>query len=783
MKTPTALEFEQILEKLAGKTVSVPGAAAAKKLRPESRKDKAELLMKKTMEAETLLIARPGYPVCAFSAVDAELKRLNMGASLSAGELLRVAGVFKAAKYAMPLGKDEKAEMIPYLAGQLFFDEYALRRVDESILADDEISDSASPELFRIRSAIRKENDGIREKLQSMIRGKETAKYLQEALITQREGRFVVPVKAEYKGNVSGIVHEKSASGATLFIEPAGVVEANNRIRELMGAEQQEIARILAELSALFAAHTDELETDIIILTELDLLFAKASLALEMNAAGVAFSDEKALRIAEGRHPLIDAGKVVPVTIEMREGIRSLVITGPNTGGKTVTLKLVGLFCAMAQAGLFVPAKAPVVLPVFDGIFVDIGDEQSIEQSLSTFSAHMKSIVLALKYAGKYSLVLLDELGAGTDPQEGSALARAILSEFDKKRCMLIATTHIGDLKVFADTHEHFENASMEFDASTLTPTYKLIMGVAGRSNALLVSKKLGLPQNVLDAAYGFMDKEQIEYTSLLENAEKTARRAEAMMEDAKRMKDEAKAERKKIKAQNEKAAEKRKRTLEQANNKAVEILNDAKQTAEEAISEAKKLKHKDEATRTKETKKVRDSLTDKRLFIEKHKKLHVQSKAEPVRPEDLKAGDTVRIISMDIPATVIEPPNAKGMVRLQAGIMTVEQHVSDLAAAQEETKKEVGRTYRAQLNPRRTVPMELDLHGQAVDDAIIVLDKYLDDAFLSGLKQVYIVHGRGTGTLRKGLQQYMRTHPHVKSMRQGEYDEGGIGATVVTLK
>ncbi|MGI6152426.1 MAG: endonuclease MutS2 [Christensenellaceae bacterium] len=783
MKTPAALEFEQILEKLAAKAVSAPGAEAARKLYPEGKKDAAERLMKKTMEAETLLLARPGYPVCAFSAIDAEIKRLSMGASLSAGELLKVAGVFKAAKYAAPLSRDDTAEIIPALAQQLFFDEYALKRVEESILGEEELSDSASPALYKIRQSIKKENEGIREKLQGMIRGKDTSKYLQEALITQRGGRFVVPVKAEYKGNVPGIVHEKSASGATLFIEPSGVVDANNRIREWIGAEQQEIARILAELSALFAAHTDALELDVAALTELDLLFAKASLALSMKAVGVDFADGTELRIVEGRHPLIDPDVVVPVTIELSGGIRSLIITGPNTGGKTVTLKLVGLFCAMAQAGLFVPAKAPAVLPVFDGIFADIGDEQSIEQSLSTFSAHMKSIIFALKHAGKYSLVLLDELGAGTDPQEGSALARAVLTEFDKKRCILIATTHIGDLKAFADTHEHFENASMEFDATSLTPTYRLIMGVAGRSNALLVSKKLGLPKNVLDTAYGFMDKGQVEYTSLLENAEKASRRAQAMMEDAKRMKEEAKAERKKAKIQNEKAAEKRKKVLEQANNKAVEIISDAKQTAEDAIAEAKKLKNKDEATRTKVTKQVRDSLSDKRQFIEKHKKLQKQSKVEPVRPEELHAGDAVKIISMDIPATVVEPPNAKGMVKLQAGIMTIEQHVSDLALTQAEQTKEVARTYRAQLNTRRAVPMELDLHGQAVDDAIILLDKYLDDAFLSGLAKVFIVHGRGTGVLRKGVMEYMRTHPHVKSMRPGEYDEGGIGVTVVTLK
>jgi len=728
-----------------------------------------------------MLIARPGYPLIAFSEISAELKRLKTGASLSAGELLRVAGVFRAAKYASPLRKDEEAQLIPYIASQLFCDDRALRRIEECILSEEEVADGASAELLRIRRAVRKENEAIREKLQSMIRGQNTSKYLQDAIITQRSGRFVVPVKAEYKGQVPGIVHEKSASGATLFVEPAGVVDSNNRIRELEGAERQEVARILAELTAMVAPYREQLYADVTLLTELDLLFAKASLGLAMNASSVTFSRDKSIVINEGRHPLISPDAVVPVSIRMEGGIQFLVITGPNTGGKTVTLKLVGLFAAMAQAGLFVPAKAPVKLPVFDAVFADIGDEQSIEQSLSTFSAHMKHIIYALRHAGKYSLVLLDELGAGTDPQEGSALAQAVLAEFEHKDCVLIATTHIGELKAFAHSHERFENASMEFNAATLTPTYRLLMGVAGSSNALLISQKLGLRKDIVENARRYMDSEHVEYSKLLEEAEKAKARARKLLDDAARMKGEAKQQKEKSEKQNEKAAEKRKKMLEQANNKAIEIIDDARQAAEEAIAEAKKLKKQPEAERTKTTKQVRDTLKSKKQDIEKHKK--IQKRVKALEESEICEGDTVQIISMDVPATVLERPNAKGMVKLQAGVMKLEVHHADLAKAPQTKKDDAARSSRMILDTRRQVPMSLDLHGQAVDDALIILDKYLDDAFLAGLNTVTIVHGRGTGTLRKGVQHYLRTHPHVQTLRSGDYDEGGVGATIVTLK
>ncbi len=781
MNIPKSLEFNRILEKLAERTVSEPGAIAARALSPQSDAAAVRLLMEQTMEAETLLIKRPSYPVCSFAAIGAELRRMKTGASLSGGEILRVNSVFRAAETAAPLAKDETAHIIPAMAKGLFYDDGLMKRVEDCVISDEEIADGASSELSRVRREMRKENEFIKNKLQSMIRSQGESKYLQDAIITQRNGRYVVPVKSEYKANVSGIVHEKSASGATLFIEPASVVEANNRIRELEAAEQKEIARILADLTASLNAYRDELRTDMEILTELDVLFAKASLGLAMKASPVVFNEDGEISVSAGRHPLIEEDKVVPVSLTLADGIRSLVITGPNTGGKTVTLKLIGLFAIMAQSGLMIPAKPPVKLPVFDGVFADIGDEQSIEQSLSTFSAHMKSIIFALKHAERRSLVLLDELGAGTDPQEGSALAQAVLTELMQKNSMVIATTHIGELKAFANEHKGFENASMEFDAATLTPTYRLMMGVAGHSNAILISQRLGLPKHVIEMAQGYMNAEHLEYGRLIEAAEQAEKRARKMQKDAREALSAAKEERRRAEQIAQKAAEKRKLILAKANEKAIEILDDAKETAEDAIAEAKQLGKQNEASRTVNTKKVRDTLSGKKQAIEQHKKQ--QKKGKTLKTEDIRVGDMVTILAMDAPATVLKLPNAKGMVRLQAGIMQVDMHVSELGPGQEEAPKKGMRTSRVELAPRTQVSMEIDLHGQAVDDALIILDKYLDDAFLSGLNEVTVIHGRGTGVLRKGVQEYLRTHPHVRNYRQGQYGEGDIGVTIVTLK
>ncbi len=781
MNIPISLEFNLILEKVAQYALSTSGREVILKTTPTDDFDKACLLMEQTTQALNILIRHMHYPVRSFSAIEGELKRLNANASLSCGEILRVISVFKSAKHSAILAKESTENIIATLAQGLFYDERAIKHVDECIISEEDVADSASRELTHIRNSIRKENNFIKEKLQGMLKHQDDQKYLQEQIITQRNGRYVVPVKAEYKGQVAGIVHEKSASGATLFIEPVSVVEANNRIRELEGEEQREIARILGEISNMLSAYTTELEINTQILTDLDVFFSKASYAKEVKGVPVRHSKENIIDITEGRHPLIDPQKVVPISLCVSNDVKSLIITGPNTGGKTVTLKLVGLFCAMAQSGIFVSAKSPVYLSVFDGIFADIGDEQSIEQSLSTFSAHMKSIIHTLDNAKSRSLVLLDELGAGTDPNEGSAIAQAVLKYLSNNGATIIATTHISDLKEFATKNEGFENASMEFDPQTLTPTYRLLMGTAGRSNAILISKGLGLKEEVINLALGYMDEEHLKYSQLIENAQLNRQKAYEDLEKARQAKAEAEAEVANAQMLIQKAKEKKKQILEKANKKAIEIIDDAKNTAEDAIKLSKKLKNKDESARTKLTKKVRDDLSDKKQFIEKH---HNKAKynEEGIDAQEIKEGDTVIIIKMDAPATVLKAPNEKGMVELQAGILKTQMHHSELAKAPT-SKKEKRAVSSVNLNYGRHVSMEIDLHGMNVEEAIIEVDKYLDDAFLSGLQEVRIIHGRGTGVLRSGIQKYMRNHPHVLKFRQGRFDEGDIGVTIVTLK
>lgn len=781
MRIPRTLDFNEILEKLAGRTVSHPGHAQAVRIRPNDDEAAVRRQMEQTKEAESIYLSLDTYPLTGFSGISSELKRLKMGAVLSIPEIMRVAGVMKAARHAATVLARRDEAYIPRLARHLVYDQGLISRVDACIISEDEIADDATPALARIRRQIRSENDRIQQRLQEMIRSH--GAFLQDAIVTQRGGRYVLPVKADSRGNVPGIVHERSATGATVFVEPSSVVEANNRIRELQGEEADEIARILAALSDSFRGYRADLREDERILTELDVLFAKAVLARDMQGVPVEFNDNYVIDIAEGRHPLIPADTVIPVSLVMKDGIRALIVTGPNTGGKTVTLKMIGLFSAMAQSGLYVPASRTVHLPVFRGIFADIGDEQSIEQSLSTFSAHMKSIIYAVRHADTHSLILLDELGSGTDPQEGAALAQAVLDDLYGKGCMLIATTHIGELKDFAAGHDGFENASMEWSAETLTPTYQLLMGVPGRSNALAISRSLGLPKSVIQAAEGYMNTEAADYARLIETAERERDRARQNAKRAKELLQDARQQVRDAEARVRKAEEKRRTILDKANQKALDIVADARETAEDAISEAKKLVRQQEADRTRTTQSIRGKLQNKRASIEKHERRHKE--IEWLRKDEIAPGQVVRIVSMDAQGTVLEPPNNKGVVRLQAGILTMEIPYTDLARADEDKPAVAAkRQYdHVDLSSRSDISMRLDLHGMTVDEALIEVDRYLDDAFLAGLKEVSIVHGRGTGVLRRSVRDYLRTHSHVRTMRAGEYDEGGDGATIVTLK
>jgi len=766
---------------LSEKTVSASGCALAEGLTPTAEPAEAKRLMEETKEAETLLVRQTAHPVSSFDEPAGELKRLTAGASLNCAELLRINSVFKAAQKTKKAVAGEGGGLLADMAKKLFFEEHVMREIDECIIGENELANTASGALFSIRKKIRRENEFIREKLQSIIKSGELAKQLQDSIVTQRNGRYVVPVKAENKGKLPGIVHAQSASGATLFIEPMSVVEANNRISELASMEAEEIARILARLSDGVRPYTGEIEANVTLLAYLDLVFAKAALGLSMKAVPAAFGGDHGIRITDGRHPLIPADRVIPLSISTDEEIHSLMITGPNTGGKTVTLKMVGLFALMAQSGMYLPAHIGAKMPVFDGVFADIGDEQSIEQSLSTFSSHMKNIIYILRHAGKKSLVLLDEVGAGTEPQEGGAIAMAVLTALSRQGATILATTHYSELKAFAMRTAGFDNASMEFDPVALRPTYKLLIGVAGQSNAMLIAKRLGLPGGVLQATQGFLSAEHTAVNELLASAEDTRQkaqgelgRAQKMMEDAARVRKEA-AEKERIQE------EKYNKVLEDARKKALEIVAEAKDESEEMIKTAKKLKTLGESERTRETEKIRRTLDSKKEVLSSSLQ-KAKRKGAQISAAALKLGDSVHIVSMDAEGTVIGLPNAKGQVRVQAGIMKIDIHISDLEAPVKPAEKKYQRTSSVSL-AQRSVGLSIDLHGQAVDDAQLLLDKYLDDAFLSGLSEVSVIHGRGTGVLKNGVRGYLKTHPHVKSFRSGVYGEGGDGVTVVTLK
>jgi DNA mismatch repair protein MutS2 len=780
-KTAQTLEYDAILDMLGEKTVSASGKHLAEALMPTDRPEEAQRLMDETKEAETLLVRKTTYPVSSFDEPAGELKRLATGASLNCTELLRVNTVFKAARRTKKALAGETERYLAAMAEKLFCEEHIMREIDECVIGENELADTASDELFRIRKKIKQENEFIRSRLQTIIKSGALSKQLQDSIVTQRNGRYVVPVKAEHKGALPGIVHAQSASGATLFVEPMSVVDANNRISELMSRETEEVARILARLSDGVRPYIHDIEADVSLLAYLDLVFAKASLGLSMKAAPVTFGGDHGIHISDGRHPLIPAGQVIPLSISTDDQVHSLMITGPNTGGKTVTLKMVGLFALMAQSGLYLPARFGVRMPVFDGVFADIGDEQSIEQSLSTFSSHMKNIIYILRHAGKKSLVLLDEVGAGTEPQEGGAIAMAVLTALLGQGATILATTHYSELKAFAMRTAGFENASMEFDPVALQPTYRLLIGVAGQSNAMLIAKRLGLPKKVLGAAQEFLSSEHTALNELLAGAENTRQKAQSDLMRAKVMMDEAAQIKNDAMARERTQEEKYNKVLEDARSKALEIINEAKEETEAMIGAAKKLKKMDESGRTRETQKIRRTLDSRKEVLETSLKKN-RRKGVKLAPADLRLGDSVHIISMDADGTVIALPNSKGQVKVQAGIMKIDIHISDLEAPEKRPEKKHQRTSSVNL-AQRSVGLSIDLHGQAVDDAQLLLDKYLDDAFLSGLSEVTVIHGRGTGVLKNGVRGYLRSHPHVKSFRSGVYGEGGDGVTVVTLK
>jgi len=783
-KTIRVLEYQKIKEQLEKYITSSLGKELVEKLKPLTSFEEIKQILKETTEATNLLIRKGSVPIGPIYNLIQYLKIAEIGSYLYPGQLLQISDTLRTARILKNHIKNSEGEVkYPILEG------YASNittlkdiedRINEAIISEDEISDNASPTLKNIRRQIENKNNAIRNKLNSIITSSTMKKYLQDTIITIRQDRFVIPVKSENRSNVPGLVHDQSSSGATLFIEPMAIVELNNDLKELKLKEKVEIERILTEITALVGGKSREIRINQDILTKLDFIFAKGKLSLDMKAVEPELQNNGYIRIKNGRHPLINQKDVVPTNIWIGDSFSTLLITGPNTGGKTVTLKTVGLLVLMAQSGLHVPADYGTRISVFNQVFADIGDEQSIEQSLSTFSSHMSNIIEIINNAQERDLVLLDELGAGTDPTEGAALAMSILTHFHSKGIRTIATTHYSELKQFALAREGVENASVEFDIETLSPTYKLLIGVPGKSNALEISRRLGLPEEIITSAKEFINKEDIEFEDILSTIEQNRRSSEKERDEAIRLRLEIE----KIKGDYENRIEKlnnqRDRMLKEAKEEAKKILKDAKNEAELIIKELREISKSVEKDRNKRIEEMRKKLNE-----------NLQELEEPLfgtvnnnnPPENLKVGDMVKVLNLNQKGTVITEPNSSGDLVVQVGIMKITVNISNLRLLEEErdeNKSSVNTLYKAKSQSIRT---ELDIRGQNLEEARVSLDKYLDDAYLARLEQVTIIHGKGTGTLRAGIQNILKGHSHVKSFREGVYGEGGSGVTIVELK
>jgi len=658
--------------------------------------------------------------------------------------------------------------------------------IDRCILSEDEMSDNASSELRSIRRAMARQNDAIKNKLNHILNSSDNRTYLQDSIVTMRDGRYVIPVKQEHRGRFPGIVHDQSKAGATLFIEPQVIVNLNNELRELEIAEEAEIARILKELSEAAAEHYHDIKNNQKLLLQLDFIMAKGKLSRRMEGEEPQINDEGILDIRSGRHPLIDPAKVVPIDVSAGETYRTLVITGPNTGGKTVTLKTVGLLSMMAASGLHIPASSRSRIPVYKDIFADIGDEQSIEQSLSTFSSHMKNIVKIVEAADSDSLVLVDELGAGTDPTEGAALAISILETLYRQGATTIATTHYNEIKKYALSTEGVENASMEFDVETLSPTYRLTIGIPGKSNAFEISRKLGLSDSLIDRASRLIERGDIEFEDVISTIEKDKKRAEAERDEAIAINIAMKKKQEEVDRQMAALEKKKEKIIADAREEAREMLREAKETAGEVQKELRELaKLESMGERNKRFDKSRKKLREKE---EKYaERIIRQVNSNPVSASDIKVGDRVKVLSLDQNGEVLSLPDEKGDLLVKIGIMKASLNLDDLMLINDGTKKKkkpksasYGSLYKAKA---QTVSVSINVQGESLDDAVMDVDKYLDDAYVAGLKEVTVIHGRGEGILKKGLRDMMKRHKHVASFRKGNYNEGGEGVTIVKLK
>ena len=787
------LEYYKIIDKLTEYAASEPGKKMCRELVPSSDFNEIVQNQTETADAVTRVRQKGGLSLSGVSDIRDSLKRLEIGSSLSIHELLSISSLLTCAARAKNYGRHPESELPDDSLDEMFRALEPLTTINNEItrciLSEDEIADDASPGLRHVRRQMKITNDRVHTQLNAILNSSRSM--LQDAVITMRDGRYCLPVKSEYKSSFQGMVHDQSATGSTLFIEPMAIIKLNNEIRELEIREQKEIEMVLAALSMELVPYTDPILTDFRILTRLDFIFAKAALSKHYNCSMPVFNNNGYIHIKDGRHPLLDPKKVVPINVYLGRDFDLLIVTGPNTGGKTVSLKTVGLFTLMGQSGLQIPAFDGSELSVFDEVFADIGDEQSIEQSLSTFSAHMTNIVKILEQADSHSLCLFDELGAGTDPTEGAALAIAVLSFLHNMKCRTMATTHYSELKVFALTTPAVENACCEFDVETLRPTYRLLIGIPGKSNAFAISKKLGLPDYIIDDAKSRLESNDEAFEDLLANLETSRVTIEKEREEIANYKAEIARLKKNLEQKEERLDERKEKLIRNANEEAQRILREAKETADQTIKQINKLTQSSgvgkelEAQRTKLREKL--DKVDKNLTIKNEK-----GPKKTVSPKKLKLGDGVKVLTMNLNGTVSSLPNAKGDLYVQMGILRSLVNIKDLELLDEPSVSGPGLnppgrnntgSGKIKMSKSFSVSPEVNLIGMTVDEAIPVLDKYLDDAYLAHLPSVRVVHGRGTGALKAGVHRHLRKLSYVKEFRLGDFGEGDTGVTIVTFK
>ena len=786
-KSLSTLEYTKILKSLSECAKNDDAKTMAEELKPSSDFREVERALAETDAAVTMSLKFGSPEILRVEPVDGAIKRLDVGGALSAAELLNVARLLKCIRNLKRYTKEQTGVLEEYFS-ELVSAKPIEDEINRAIVSEDEIADAASPALANVRRKMKNAGAKIKDSLDSMVRSGHYQKFLMDNIVTMRNNRYVVPVKAEHRSEVPGIVHDMSASGSTVFIEPSSVVNANNELHELEIKEKAEIEKVLYELSNKVAEISEQVKYNYETLILIDFIFAKAKLALDMKAVCPKLNTDGKIKIVKGRHPLIDKSKIVPIDVRLGDDFDVLVVTGPNTGGKTVVLKTIGLFCIMTQAGLHIPANDESEMPVFDDIFADIGDEQSIEQSLSTFSSHMKNIVHIVENAGPNSLVLFDELGAGTDPVEGAALATAIIESIRLIGAQIVATTHYSELKLYALSTDGIENASCEFDVETLSPTYKLLIGVPGKSNAFAISKKLGLPDSIIERSKEKLSDENIKFEDVLGSIEENRVSAQKAREEQERMRREIEQLKDELQREREKIDKKKDKIYDNARAKAEKIIKQAQEDTERMLEEIKQLqkeKRNKEAVRAME--EVRKELKLKEKSNVRPKNRRSGGVKSNVNLNTLKLGSNVLIIDLNDKGTVLSINKDNQTAVIQVGIMKITAKISNLVVLEDEkgSKPEsyVAPKRSTGINTAMSGKTEVDLRGMTIGEAELEVDKFLDESVLSGLSEVSLIHGKGTGALRAGIHEYLRHHPHVRKYRLGRFGEGDIGVTIVELK